>query len=144
MSNRNAFFDDVQELRNESLGVLGGEGAAYLEKVKTEVTPAGIVSQCPCGQCGKPNIITVEWPEAIVGSQKLKPRDWELDTDKSSGKVSIFPNVPCATCHYQLKLLFTPQELSRLIDTGIRQGDINGAWAQSYAAQVVQQAGGRR
>lgn len=114
-------FDDVQELRNGSLGVLGGEGADFLEKVKTETTPAGIESTCPCGQCGRPQIITVEWPEAVVGSMALIPRNWELDTPTNS----IFANVGCGSCRYQLKLLFSPQELKRLVLQGIQQGDVS-------------------
>jgi hypothetical protein len=114
-------FNDVQELRTKSLGVLGGEGADFLEKVTTQTTPAGIESKAPCGQCGRPQIITVEWPEAVVGSLSLMPPNWEYDQQSAS----IYPNVGCASCRYQMKLLFTPQELKRLVKQAIDQGEVN-------------------
>lgn len=130
-------FNDVQELRNKSLGVLGGEGADFLEKVKTETSPAGIESTCPCGQCGRPQVITVEWPEAVVGSMALMPPNWEHD--QQSG--SIYPNVGCGSCRYQLKLLFSPQELKRLVKQGIDQGDVNPAVVDRIYQQTKQRAG---
>lgn len=130
-------FNDVQELRNKSLGVLGGEGADFLEKVKTETTPAGIESTCPCGQCGRPQVITVEWPEAVIGSMSLMPPNWEHD--QQSGQ--IYPNVGCGSCRYQLKLLFSPQELKRLVKQGIDQGDVNPAVIDRIYVQTKQAAG---
>ncbi len=130
-------FDDVQELRNESLGVLGGEGAEFLEKVKTTTTPQGVVSVCPCGQCGRPQEITVEWPEAIIGSLALMPPGW--DHDEQSG--GIYANVGCGSCRYQLKLLFSPQELKRLVNQGVSDGDISLQYANSMAADIKARAG---
>lgn len=130
-------FDDVQELRNGSLGVLGGEGAEFLEKVKTEVRPEGIVSTCPCGQCGRPQEITVEWPEAVIGSLSLMPPGW--DHDPQSG--NIFANVGCGSCRYQLKLLFSPQELKRHILTAINQGDVSQQAIGNLVAQTKAAAG---
>lgn len=130
-------FDDVQELRNGSLGVLGGEGADFLEKVKTEIKPEGIVSVCPCGQCGRPQAITVEWPEAVVGSLSLMPPNW--GHDEQSG--NIYANVGCGSCRYQLKLLFSPQELKRHIMTGINQGDVSQQYIGNLVAQTKAHAG---
>lgn len=129
-------FDDVQELRTGSLGVLGGEGADFLEKVKTETTPEGIVSTCPCGQCGRPQVITVEWPEAVVGSLGFMPPNWEHD--QRSG--AIFPNVPCGSCRYQLPLLFTPQELKRLVHSGVQAGDVDPNLVNAVVARTRQLA----
>jgi hypothetical protein len=130
-------FDDVQELRNGSLGVLGGEGSDFLEKVKTEVKPEGIVSTCPCGQCGRPQEITVEWPEAVVGSLKLLAPNWNFD--EPSG--NIYANVGCGSCNYQLKLLFSPNELKRHIMTAIQQGDVNPQDIARLVADTKQAAG---
>lgn len=120
MSNRDV-FDDVQELTQGSLGVLGGEGADFLEKTTTRLSPLGITTRCTCGQCGKPNDVTVGYDEAVIGSFRLLPPYWELD--RQSGQ--IYCNVGCASCQYQLKLLFTPQELARLVDTAVKQGDVS-------------------
>lgn len=127
---RQEAFDDVQELRNKSLGVLGGEGADFLEKVKTEISRQGVTSTCTCGQCGKPQQITVEWPEAVIGSLALMPPHWQLDPPSRQ----IFPNVPCGSCQYQLKLLFSPQELKRAVNAGIAEGQISGAIVQQWVA----------
>lgn len=114
-------FNDVQELRTKSLGVLGGEGAEFLEKVKTETTPAGIESTCPCGQCGRPQIITIEWREAVIGSLHLMPENWNHDEQTGN----IYANVGCGSCRYQLKLLFSPQELKRYVAQGIQEGVVS-------------------
>ena len=132
-------FDDVQELRNGSLGVLGGEGAEFLEKVKTGTTSEGIVSICPCGQCGRPQEITVTWPEAVIGSLSLMPPGWEYD--EQSG--SIYANVACGSCRYQLKLLFSPQELKRYVHQGVQEGDVNPQYIASLVSQAQAQVGRR-
>lgn len=132
-------FDDVQELRNGSLGVLGGEGADFLEKVKTGTTDQGIVSICPCGQCGRPQEITVTWPEAVIGSLGLMPPNWEHD--ERSG--SIYPNVGCGSCRYQLPLLFSPQELKRLVHQAVQEGDVNPQYIQSLVTETKARAGMR-
>lgn len=139
MSQKSAFFDDVQELRQNSLGVLGGEGADFLEKVKTEIGRPGITSTAPCGQCGRPQQITVEWPEAVIGSLALMPPNWQLD--QTSGQ--IYPNIGCGSCQYQLKLLFSPQELKRYVLAGVAEGQVPRAQVDQWAAQA-QQAAGRR
>ena len=130
-------FDDVQEIRNGSLGVLGGEGAEFLEKVKTGTSPQGIVSVCPCGQCGRPQEITVEWPEAVIGSLSLMPPNWQHD-EQSGG---IYANVGCGSCHYQLKLLFSPQELKRYVHQAVQEGDVSPQYIASLVAQTKAQAG---
>lgn len=128
-------FDDVQELRNSSLGVLGGEGADFLEKTKTETTANGIETKCPCGSCGKPNIITVNYAEATTGGEGLMPEGWEFDEQSRS----IFPNVGCASCRYQLKLLFTTKELKRLVMQAISEGVVDPRQVQSWVARLQQQ-----
>lgn len=129
------FFNDVQELRDGSLGVLGGDGAAYLEKTKTETTTKGIETACPCGSCGKPNVITVEYGEAITGGEGLIPDHWEFD--QKSG--SIFPNVGCAHCNYQLKLLFTPKELKSLMSRAVNEGVVDGNQVVAATQRIRQQ-----
>lgn len=128
-------FDDVQELRNGSLGVLGGEGADFLEKTKTETTPQGIDTTCTCGSCGRPNVITVEYGEAITGSENLMPEHWQFDKTSRS----IFPDIGCANCRYQLKLLFTPQELKRLVQQAVNDGTLNPGYVNQMVAQLRQQ-----
>lgn len=135
------FFSDVQELKDNSLGVLGGEGAEFLEKVKTEIDRKGITSTCPCGQCGRPQQITVEWPEAVIGSLALLPPGWELDNQSRQ----IYANIGCGSCQYQLKLLFSPQELKRYVIAGVAEGQIPRGQVDQWAAnpQLAAQAIGR-
>lgn len=135
-------FNDVQELRNKSLGVLGGEGADFLEQTRTETTPAGIDTKCVCGSCGRPAVVTVEYAEAITGGEGMMPEHWQHDP--SSG--SIYPVVGCVNCRYELKLLFTPRELKALVQKAVAEGFVNGPAAQAKSLQVQAQraAYGRR
>lgn len=135
-SNRGNEFDDVTEL-SDGLGVLGGQGAEFLEKTSTTLTPQGIVTRCSCGQCGKPNDVTVDYNEAVIGGLRLLPPYWELD--RPSGQ--IYCNVGCASCNYQLKVLFTPQELARLVDQAVRQGDVAPGTIQNIANTTKARAG---
>lgn len=138
MGNRGNVFDDVAEA-TEGLGVLGGEGATFLEKTSTRLSPQGITTRCTCGQCGKPNDVTVDYAEAVIGGLRLLPPYWQQD--QKSG--DIFCNVGCASCNYQLKLLFTPQELARLVDQAVKQGDVSQQDIQGLVAQTKARAGMR-
>lgn len=111
-------FEDLAELRTDGLGVLSGEGAIFLEKVKTEVTPEGIKSMCSCVHCARTNQVTISYEEAVMGMMKFMPPGWDLDQKTGS----IYPNVPCAGCQYQMKLLFTPAELKRYLDQAVAEG----------------------
>lgn len=134
MSQR-AAFDDVNELRVQSLGVLGGEGSEHLEKVKTELGPDGIHSTCTCGTCSKPNVISIGYDEAVVGSLRLLPPGWQADAETQT----LYPNVGCAGCKYQLQLRFTPVELKRLCEAAVAEGHVPGPTLSAIAAPYLQQ-----
>lgn len=125
MANNRDYFDDVPELQQAQFGSLGGEGSAALEKSTTKVTPAGIETHCSCGQCGLPNIVTVEWNEAVVGSQAAVPEGWKVN--RAQGALSPYMDTLCRGCNYWLELLFTPAELDRYVNTAVNQGILNGA-----------------
>jgi hypothetical protein len=143
MASKHEAFDDVAELRSDHHGVLGGDGAAFLEKVSTCVKPEGIVSRCSCTQCGRTNDVIVEWREAVIIANSLLPRDWEID-QKQGGIFDAF--VACG-CQYQLRVLFTVEEVKRLIGKALNQNVVNPQVIQQMDMQVKQQAasqGGRR
>ncbi len=140
MAQRREGFEDLDQLRNDHLGVLGGDGSDFLEKVKTQVTPEGISSRCSCTHCGHTNDVVVEYPEAVVVMGSLLPPDWEWDPKEKA----VFPNVPCGNCRYQMKVLFTPSEMKRWVDTAIAQGVVRKETIGQLAMQVSQRAGAAR
>lgn len=113
-------FEDLDQVRNDRLGVLGGEGSDFLEKVKTQVKPEGITSRISCGHCGHTNDILIGYDEAVVVSRGFLPSQWQLD-QKEGG---LFPNVGCAQCQYQMKLIFTQPEMKRWIGQALAQGEV--------------------
>lgn len=134
MSNNRDYFDDVPEAQQAQFGSLGGEGSAALEQTRTKVTPSGIETHCSCGQCGTPNIVTVEWKEAVVGSQAAVPEGWKVNREQ--GALSPFIDTMCRSCGYWLELLFTPAELDRYVNTAVNQGILNGQAVASTKASV--------
>lgn len=134
-------FEDLDQLRQDHLGVLGGEGSSFLEQVKTQVTAEGVSSRCSCTHCGHTNDVVVDYPEAVVVASGLLPANWEWDAKEKA----VFPNVPCGNCQYQMKVLFTPAEMKRWIDTAVTQGAVTKQTIGSLAQQVAARAGaGRR
>ncbi len=123
--------EDDEDFRTDGLGVLGGEGGTFLEKVTTSTTPAGIASKCTCGQCSRQCVVTVGYEEAVIGSLKLMPPDWQYDQRSNS----IYPNVACGACPYLLKLLFTPQELKRHVERAVSEGLLPRQQVQAWLAK---------
>lgn len=141
-------FEDLSELRTDGLGVLSGEGATFLEKVKTEITPEGIKSMCSCVHCARTNQVTISYEEAIIGMMKFMPPNWNID--QKTGQ--IFPIVACGGCQYEMKLLFTPGELKRYVDQAAAEGSaiqLGGRMVparqgiQAFMQNVAQRAGQR-
>lgn len=137
MSNKSEAFEDLAELRTDHLGVLGGDGANFLEKVSTVPKAEGVVSRCSCTQCGRTNDVVVEWREAVIVANGLLPRDWEVDR-KQGGVYDAF--VACG-CQYQLKVLFSVDEMKRMIAAGISGQKVDPRVIQQLDTQVKQQAG---
>ncbi len=94
------------------------------------MTKAGIETHCSCSQCGIPNIVTVEWPEAVVGSQAAVPEGWKVN--REAGALSPYMDTACRSCNVWLELLFTPAELDRYVNTAVNQGILS---AQAVSAQ---------
>ncbi len=133
MSNKD-YFDDVPELQQAQFGSLGGEGSAAFDKTTTKVTKDGIETHCSCSQCGIPNIVTVEWREAIEGSQAAVPDGWKVNREQ--GALSPYMDTLCRSCSFWLELLFTPAELDRYVNTAVNQGILNGQAVAAKKADV--------
>lgn len=127
-------YEDVAELQSKALGVLGGEGSEFLEKVTTSLTSQGIETKCTCGMCARQCKILVSYEEAVIGSLNLMPPQWQYD-DKAN---AIYPNIGCTGCTYLVQLFFTPQELKRYVERAVRDGEVAPQTIQSYVAKYRQ------
>ncbi len=107
------------------------------QQTKTKVTPQGISTHCSCSQCGTQNIVTVEWPEAIVASQAAVPEGWKVNREQ--GALSPYLDTACRSCHMWIELLFTPAELDRYVSTAVNQGILNGQAVANKKAEVSAQ-----
>lgn len=132
-------FDDLPD---ENFGALGGAGAADLDKVTTKIAPAGIMTMCACGNCGVKNRIESSWQEVVMGSLGFPPPNWRVD--QATG--TLYPYVGCAAggCNRELRIGYAPQELKRLVASGVENGYVNPQWVQQYSDQIKQAAGAAR
>lgn len=128
-------FDDLPD----GYGALGGGAAEGLDRVTTKVVPTGIESTISCWNCGKKNLIGCDWREVITASIGYLPPNWDLDKKTNT----LFPVLGCAGggCNRQIKIGFTPQELTRCVAAGIEQGYITQPQVDQFKAQVRQAAG---
>ncbi len=128
-------FDEDDEIADrQGFGSLGGGAAESLDKITTVVKPEGIVSNCPaCLKCGRRNAITIEYPEAVVGSLGFIPPNWDMDPRTRL----LYPKVGCAACRAWVPLGVSPQELGRYVNTAVSEGYFSGADAQAIRARLA-------
>ena len=84
-------FEDVN-LDALGFGGLGGLGSAHHVKTNAKPTREGVKMSVNCDHCGAPNIILVEWPEAVIISQGRMPGGWKY----IQGYVQ--PQIGCNQC----------------------------------------------
>ena len=122
-------FTDV-DVTQFGYGGLGGAGADNHEKATARPTAQGVVIALNCDNCGSPNRLTIEWPEAIVISTGNLPQGWKIDQGY------IRPDVGCANCRRLVTPGVTPDEAQRWVKAGISARFVNPQQAQA----IVQQA----
>jgi len=114
-------------------GSLAGAGVDHHEAIKTTVERDGVRFEHNCDFCGKPIGLVAEWPELIIMSLKKIPGDGSWYHDPNSGR--LFPNLRCG-CQNPIKVGITPDECARHVNSGISQGKITVAQANTIAQQV--------
>lgn len=122
-------FEDID---TESLGFggLGGSAIENLHKTTARPTQAGVKVRLDCTSCGAPNVMTIEWPEAIIISVGAIPPGWKYDQGY------IRPEIGCAQCRRLLSPGVTPSEAERWVKAGINARFVNPQQAQAIATKA--------
>lgn len=122
-------FSDI-DIQQFGHGGLAGEGAEAHQKTTARPAQEGVKVSLHCDNCGAPNVVTIEWPEAIVISTGNLPPHWKVEAGH------MRPDLGCAHCRRQIPLGVTPSEAERWVKAGINARFVNPQQAQS----IVQQA----
>jgi hypothetical protein len=118
------YFEDV-DVESMGFGGLGGSAVENHHKAKAKPTRDGVKIALDCGTCGSPNIMTVDWQEAVVISQGAIPPNWVYEQGY------IRPEVGCAQCRRLVSPGVTPDEAKRWVTAAVN--------ARFIAPQQVQQ-----
>lgn len=119
-------FEDI-DTETFGYGALGGEAIDNFHRTSAKPTQAGVQIKLDCESCGTPNILTVEWPEAIIISVGAIPRGWEYDQGY------IRPKSGCAHCRRLVSPGITPGEAERWVKAGINARFVDPQQAQAIA-----------
>jgi hypothetical protein len=130
------YFEDV-DLDGMGYGGLGGAAVEDHNRVRARPTREGVKLQLACDNCGAPNIMTIEWPEAIVISAGALPPGWKYDQGY------IRPEVGCAQCRRLVSPGVTPDEAKRWVTAGINAKFIDAGQANALVQRAAQGIGQR-
>ena len=122
-------FSDV-DVNQFGYGGLGGAGAEGHDRATAKPTAEGVKVALNCDNCGSPNILTIEWPEAIIISAGRLPPNWKVDQGY------IRPEVGCANCRRLVTPGVTPDEAQRWVKAGINARFVDPKQAQGIVDQV--------
>lgn len=123
-------FEDV-DIDRYGFGGLGGAAAEDHSKAKAKPSKEGVKIALDCDNCGAPNIVTVEWPEAIVISTGNLPRGWKFE------RGYIRPDIGCGSCQRLVSPGITPDEAQRWVKAGINARFVDPRHAQALAQQAA-------
>src|SRR5690606_11011146 len=111
-------------------GGLGGSAIENLHKTTARPTQAGVTVRLDCPPCGPPNVMTIEWPEAIITSVGAIPPGRKYDQGY------IRPEIGCAPCRPLLPPGATPSGAERWVKAGINARFVNPQQAQAIATKA--------
>lgn len=123
-------FSDV-DLSSFGCGGLSGAAAENHSRAKAKTTADGVKISFDCDNCGAPNVLTIDWPEAIIISTGRLPRGWKLEQGY------IRPEIGCAQCRRLVTPGVTPDEAKRWVTAGINARFVNAQQAQAIAQQAM-------
>jgi len=122
-------FDDI-DFDNFGFGGLGGAGAESHGRAKATTARDGVKVSLNCDNCGAPNILTIEWPEAIIISTGHLPPGWKVEQGY------IRPEVGCASCRRLVSPGVTPDEASRWVKAAVHAKFVSPQQIQALMAQA--------
>jgi hypothetical protein len=122
-------FADV-DIDKLGYGGLSGIGAAEHGQASARPVQDGVKVALNCDNCGAPNVLTIEWPEAVIISTGHLPRGWKIQSGY------IRPDLGCANCNRLVTPGVTPDEAHRWVKAGIAARFISPQQAQAIAQQA--------
>lgn len=131
-------MDDYQD---EGFGALGGMGADAVDRVTTGIDPktGALTSRTACGRCNTPNVIHVDWGEAITVGEGYIPPRWKGDRETGT----IYPYIACANanCRYEIKVGYYPHEMKGYVSNALGRRIIQPQQVQQVIAALRGGAG---
>lgn len=140
--------DELQALGQT--GILGGKALEQYESVRENITANGVEVGISCRWCGKPSIITLEWPELFFvganGPQRrlIAPPNWHY----SEYNQSLYVAIACPSCNNNsgqaagLAVHVTPDEARKYFTTALTRGFVSPQQAAHLKEQVAAILGG--
>lgn len=122
-------FEDI-DTENLGFGGLGGAAIENLHKTTARPTKDGVKVKLDCSSCGAPNVMTIEWPEAIVISVGAIPPGWKYDSGY------IRPEIGCAQCRRLLSPGVTPDEATRWVKAAVNARFVDPQQANALATRA--------
>jgi hypothetical protein len=123
------YFEDV-DVEGMGFGGLGGAAIENHHRANARPTAEGVKVKLDCGTCGAPNVMTIEWPEAIIIAHGAIPKDWVYE------KGYIRPEVGCAQCRRLVSPGITPDEAARWVKAAQNARFVTPQQIQSVAAHL--------
>jgi hypothetical protein len=123
-------FNDI-DVNQFGYGGLGGAGAEAHQKTTARPSQEGVKIALSCDNCGAPNVMTIEWPEAIVIATGNLPPGWKVESGY------IRPDLGCASCKRLVTPGVTPDEAKRWVTAGINAHFVSQQQANAIAQQAA-------
>lgn len=123
------YFDDV-DVEGLGFGGLGGPAIDNLHRSNARPTAAGVKVKLDCQTCGSPNVMTIEWPEAVIIAHGAIPAGWAYE------KGYIRPGIGCGSCRKHVDAGVTPDEAARWVKAAQNARFITPQQIQAISAHI--------
>jgi len=140
------YDDDELEALGQT-GILGGNALQQYEGLRETMEADGVKVGISCRWCGKPSVITLEWPELfVVGAngpnrQVIAPPGWQF----SPNNLTMYVALACQQCNNNgnpketpgLAVHVTPDEARKYFTTATTRGFVTPQQAAELKRRVL-------
>lgn len=133
MTKYSEHFGDL-DLDNMGFGGLSGDAVENHNKARSKTAADGVKIQLACDHCGAPNVMTIDWPEAIIISAGAVPPGWKYELGY------IRPQTGCGSCRRLVSPGITPEEAKRWVTAGINARFVDPVKANTLVQQAARGA----
>jgi hypothetical protein len=148
-------FDEFNDVRRKTRGCFGGDAWDEHESCKSQLGPRGLTTEMPCGGCGAPKQLLIDWGELVAIRCHVSPAraygagasDWvqvhpRLVAQAGAQGEHWSPyNSLCGRCQKPLEMLLSPAEASAHVTNGIRSGWLHPQQEQQLGTACVRAGG---